>query len=82
MNEDYIPRHMKPTPAVPLDVTPRRLSWLTPQIRSWLYGISLAVIMLLGGYGIITEETAPLWISFASAVLGTATALIHSPTKS
>lgn len=73
---------MKPTPAVPLDVTPRRLSWLTPQIRSWLYGISLAVIMLLGGYGIITEETAPLWISFASAVLGTATALIHSPTKS
>lgn len=80
---NYTPRHMAPRPpAESADIVPRRLSWLTPQVRSWLYGISLAVIMLLGGYGIITEETAPLWISFASAVLGTATALIHSPTKS
>lgn len=80
---EYTPRHMAPSAAPdPVDLTPRRLSWLTPQVRSWLYGISLAVIALLGGYGLIADELAPLWIALASAVLGTATALVHKPTTS
>lgn len=76
---DYIPRHMATGDHEPVDVTPRRLAWLTPSVRAWLYGICLAVIMLLGGYGVLNDATAPLWISLASAVLGTATALAHSP---
>lgn len=79
---DYTPRHMAPGPIESADFVPRRLSWLTPQVRSWLYGITLAAVMLLGGYGIITDAMIPLWIAFASAVLGTSTALVHAPGKS
>ncbi len=79
---DYTPRHMKDTaPIIGADLTPRRLAWLTPQVRSYLYGIILAVITLLGGYGLITDSMLPLWISLASAILGTTTALLHRPTN-
>lgn len=79
---DYKPRHMKDTPPmIGADLTPRRLAWLTPQVRSYLYGIILAVITLLGGYGLITDSMLPLWISLASAILGTTTALLHRPTN-
>lgn len=80
---EYTPRHMADAPPAPrADLTPRRLSWLTPQVRAWLYGICLAVIALLGAYGIITAEVVPMWISLASAILGTATALVHTPKAS
>ena len=59
--------------------TPQHLSWLTPQIRAWLYGIVTALVPILTIYGIIDQSTAPLWLSLAASVLGTATALAHTP---
>lgn len=59
--------------------TPQHLSWLTPQVRAWLYGIITALVPILTIYGIIDQSTAPLWLSLAASVLGTATALAHIP---
>ena len=59
--------------------TPQPLSWLTPQVRAWLYGIITAAVPILTVYGIVDQTTAPLWISLAASVLGTATALAHTP---
>ena len=60
-------------------LTPERLSWLTPQVRRWAYGIITAAVPLLVVYGIIEAATAPLWLALAASVLGTATALAHPP---
>ena len=57
MNES--PRHAE---------TPERLSWLTPQIRAWIYGVIT-----------VDQSTAPLWLSLAASVLATSTALAHTP---
>lgn len=59
--------------------TPQYASWLTPQLRAWLYGITTALVPLLTIYGIIDQATAPLWIALAASVLGTSTALMHTP---
>ena len=59
--------------------TPQPLSWLTPQDRAWLYGIITALVPILTIYGIIDQTAAPLWVSLAASVLGTATALAHTP---
>lgn len=50
-------------------------------VRSWLYAIATALIPLLSAYGIISEQTAPLWIALAGAVLATSTALAYRPTR-
>ena len=50
-------------------------------VRDRLYPISLAVIALLGGYGLLAEQTIPLWIALAAAVLGTGTATAYRPSK-
>lgn len=60
--------------------TPQPVSWLTPQVRKWVYGIITAAVPLLVVYGIIEASTAPLWLALAASVLGTATALAHTPT--
>lgn len=54
---------------------------IPPRIRDWLYPVVLAVVALLGGYGIIEEEMTPLWIAFAAAILGTGTATAYRPSK-
>ena len=59
----------------PRHATPQPLSWLTPQVRAWLYGIITAAVPILTVYGIVDQTTAPLWVSLAASVLGTATAL-------
>lgn len=59
--------------------TPQHLSWLTPQVRAWIYGIITALVPILTIYGIIDQNAAPLWLSLAASVLGTATALAHTP---
>ena len=61
-------------------MTPEVFAWLTPQVRRWAYGIITAAVPLLVVYGVIEEATAPLWIALASSVLGTSTALLHTPT--
>lgn len=60
--------------------TPRILEWLTPQVRRWTYGIITAAVPLLVVYGVLEAETAPLWAALAASVLGTGTALAHTPT--
>ena len=49
------------------------------QVRAWIYGIITALVPILTIYGIVDQTTAPLWISLAASVLGTATALAHTP---
>lgn len=60
-------------------LTPEHLDWLTPVVRTWLYGVVLAVLALLGGYGLITDTIAPLWVALAAALLGQGTAMAHTP---
>lgn len=67
MNES--PRHASPQP----------LTWLTPQVRAWMYGIITALVPILTVYGIVDQTTAPLWLSLAASVLATSTALAHTP---
>ncbi|WP_428639705.1 phage holin [Schaalia sp.] len=67
------PKHASDAP------TPRVLEWLTPDVRSWLYRITLALIPILVAYGILESQTAPLWIALAASVLSTGTALAHTP---
>lgn len=59
--------------------TPQHLSWLTPQVRAWLYGIVTAIVPLLTIYGIVDQTAAPLWLALGASVLGTSTALAHTP---
>lgn len=59
--------------------TPRYMQWLTPTVRRWVYGIVTALVPLLVVYGLVEESTAPLWLALASSVLGTTTALLHTP---
>lgn len=73
------PRHAKVVD-IPLgDVTPRIFVWLTPRFRSWFYLVLTAAIPLLIAYGIIDDQTAPLWIALVAAILGQGTAWLHTP---
>lgn len=57
---------------------------LSPTGRKWLYGITIAVIGVLTGYDVITDDKAPLWLALAAAVLGVvapAVAIKHVPGK-
>lgn len=63
----------------PRHSTPQPLTWLTPQVRAWMYGIITALVPILTVYGIVDQTTAPLWLSLAASVLATSTALAHTP---
>ena len=63
----------------PRHASPQPLTWLTPQVRAWLYGIITALVPILTVYGIVDQTTAPLWMSLAASVLATSTALAHTP---
>ncbi|MFS3128662.1 hypothetical protein ACLM5J_09680 [Nocardioides sp. Bht2] len=54
---------------------------IPPAVRDRLYPIALAVVALLGGYGLISESMIPLWIALASAVVGVGTATAYRPSK-
>jgi hypothetical protein len=43
-----------------------------PTTRVWIYGVSIAVIAVLQGYGIIVDEKVSLWTGLVSAVIGAA----------
>jgi hypothetical protein len=45
--------------------------------RKWLYGISLAAIPLLVAFGVVSEESAPLWVALVGSVLAPTLALTH-----
>lgn len=61
--------------------TPRLAEWLTPTVRAWAYSVVIAIIAILGGYGVITDTLAPLWIALAAALLGQGAALAHTPKR-
>ena len=58
--------------------TPRLAKWLTPTVRAWAYSVVIAII---GGYGVITDTLAPLWVALAAALLGQGAALAHTPKR-
>ena len=60
---------------------PQPISWLTPRLRAWLYGILTALFPLIIAFGVLEASTAPLWLALGAAVLGTGTALVHTPRK-
>lgn len=60
-------------------VTPRRVPWLTPQVRAWAYRVILATLPLLSAYGLLAESQQALWAALAEAVLGMGMAVAHTP---
>ena len=55
---------------------------MSPTGRKWLYAITIAVIGVLTGYDVITDDKAPLWLALAAAILGVvapAVAIKHVP---
>lgn len=42
----------------------------TEPIRRALWPVAIAVVALLGGYGVLTHEVSLLWLGLAAAVLG------------
>lgn len=67
------------TPRHAANPTPQPIPWLTPTIRRWAYGVITALVPILVAYGAIEQTTAPLWAALAASVLGTGTALAHTP---
>lgn len=54
--------------------TEQTVEWLTSvKGRRWVYGVCMAAVALLAGYGIVADEAAPLWIGLAASVLGMGT---------
>ena len=54
---------------------------LTSDARKYLYGVAAVVIALLVGYGLLTQDQAPLWLGLVGALLwaaGNLTAIIHT----
>lgn len=65
-----------------LTSTPAHNSLIPASVRDWLYPISLAVIALLGSYGVIESSQTALWGSLAASLLGVGTATVYRPSKS
>lgn len=54
------------------------LNWIVSRDgRKWVYTVSLALIPLLVFYGVISEDSAPLWIALLGAVVAPVMALTH-----
>ena len=49
--------------------------------RAWIYRVLLALQPLVVAYGVVNESEAVLWVSVASAVLGTGLASVNTSTK-
>lgn len=46
------------------------MKWLTPEVRSWLYNVSMAVIPLLVLVGVFDQDIAGQVALIVAAVLG------------
>lgn len=53
----------------------------TPEVRKWIYGVSLAVLPLLIAFGAISEEQAPLWVALLGAMLNSGLAVANVDTS-
>lgn len=58
-----------------------RLSWLTPQVRQWLYGVAMVVLPILVAYGVLDDARAPLWAALVGGILVPGVALAHVDTS-
>ena len=54
------------------------VSWLTPEVRRYLYGVLTALVPILIAYGVIDAQQAALWVALALAILGLGTATAHT----
>lgn len=52
---------------------------IPPRLRSALYPVALAVVAILGVYGVVDEEQAAVWAALVAAVLGTGVATAYRP---
>jgi hypothetical protein len=43
---------------------------LSQPVRAWIYRVFVAAIPLLIAYGVISGQTAPLWVTLGATVLG------------
>lgn len=43
--------------------------YLTPAVRRWVYGLSIAALPLFIYFGLVEPEAAPLWTAFVIALL-------------
>jgi hypothetical protein len=54
------------------------VNWLLSRDgRKWVYGVALVAVPLLVLYGVIEEDSAPLWIALIGAVVAPSMALTH-----
>ena len=49
---------------------------LDPKIRAYIYGVSIPLIALLVGLGVVTDGTAGLILNLVAAVLGVGTSIL------
>ena len=59
--------------------TPQPIAWFPPRVRLYTSGVLAAIVSLLIAYGILDNQTAPLWLALATALLGFGTAGAHVP---
>lgn len=52
---------------------------LTPARRRWVYRSALAAVPLLVSYGVLADESAPLWVALVGAVVAPGLALRNTP---
>lgn len=53
--------------------------WFTSRRRRWFYRVGAAVLLLLAGYGVVSESAVGLWLGLLGAVVGLETAARHVP---
>ena len=57
-------------------------AWIkSPAARRWIYRVALAVIALLGFYGLVSDESAALWGVLVASVLSLPLAGANTPTS-
>lgn len=53
----------------------------TPAVRAWIYGVAIAALPLLIGYGLLSETDAALWAAVVGAILVPGLAFANTPTR-
>lgn len=58
------------------------MSWIyDPKLRAWTYRVVSAGATLLAFYGVISNESLPLWLGLAAGVLGNGLAAANTTTR-
>jgi hypothetical protein len=57
-------------------------SVIPQKTRAWIYRVSLALVPVLTGYGVISDSKAALWLGVIGAVLGLGTNALASANTS